>query len=235
MPCSYEVDRDEVELRYKPHVARFIAKYFDVRADSIRTAPADQDLHYNTDLISDCGVRFATRVRRPDVYSKRDWKNEFTIRTQREHCSTELEKLLNGWGDYIVYCHGHRSGEGLRAALIGNLDVFRQWYRREVRLGRDPGEEQRNPDGSSLFRAFSIRQLPRYFIHTWKDRRFIDNASDESEYEAAMAYAAPARPKAHTAYRFGLCIDCRIHPYSAGRPRCYACHSKYASALVQYA
>lgn len=31
-----------------------------------------------------------------------------------------------------------------------------------------------------------------------------------------------------TAYRAGLCIDCRAVPYSAGRPRCTACHDAYA-------
>lgn len=30
---------------------------------------------------------------------------------------------------------------------------------------------------------------------------------------------------AHAAYRAGRCVDCRAVPYSAGRPRCNACHA----------
>ena len=30
---------------------------------------------------------------------------------------------------------------------------------------------------------------------------------------------------AQTAYRAGLCVECRAVHYSAGRPRCNACHA----------
>jgi len=32
-----------------------------------------------------------------------------------------------------------------------------------------------------------------------------------------------------TAYRQGLCIDCREVKYSAGRPRCEACHTAWTN------
>lgn len=31
----------------------------------------------------------------------------------------------------------------------------------------------------------------------------------------------------HTRYRAGLCVDCGLKPYSAGRPRCQKCHQTY--------
>ena len=37
----------------------------------------------------------------------------------------------------------------------------------------------------------------------------------------------PSSPEAHAAYRVGRCIDCRAVAYSAGRPRCNACHDAY--------
>ena len=33
----------------------------------------------------------------------------------------------------------------------------------------------------------------------------------------------------NTAYRTGLCIDCRIVKHSAGRPRCKPCHDTWAA------
>lgn len=40
-----------------------------------------------------------------------------------------------------------------------------------------------------------------------------------------MVYNRPATPESNAAYRAGLCIDCRTVRYSAGRPRCAACHA----------
>jgi len=39
-----------------------------------------------------------------------------------------------------------------------------------------------------------------------------------------------ATPEQNTAYRAGLCIDCRTVRYSAGQPRCNGCHAAYAAA-----
>lgn len=32
----------------------------------------------------------------------------------------------------------------------------------------------------------------------------------------------------HSAYRQGLCVDCKTAEHSAGRPRCESCHRTYA-------
>lgn len=36
-----------------------------------------------------------------------------------------------------------------------------------------------------------------------------------------------ASAEANTAYRAGLCRDCRVVPYSPGRTRCIGCHATY--------
>lgn len=36
-----------------------------------------------------------------------------------------------------------------------------------------------------------------------------------------------ASPEANAAYRNGLCIDCRVVRYSAGRTRCNECFDKF--------
>jgi hypothetical protein len=43
----------------------------------------------------------------------------------------------------------------------------------------------------------------------------------------------PTSPEGNTAYRNGLCVDCRTAPYSPGRPRCNHCHdARLQSPLV---
>jgi hypothetical protein len=42
----------------------------------------------------------------------------------------------------------------------------------------------------------------------------------------------PSTTVQHTAYRQSLCIDCTTVRYSAGRPRCNACHATYEAALA---
>jgi tRNA(Ile2) C34 agmatinyltransferase TiaS len=37
----------------------------------------------------------------------------------------------------------------------------------------------------------------------------------------------------HTAYRAGVCVDCRTAPHSAGRPRCNDCHQTYNDNLAK--
>lgn len=41
---------------------------------------------------------------------------------------------------------------------------------------------------------------------------------------SATAVPTPPPLTRHEAYRQFLCVDCRVRPYSAGRPRCDTCH-----------
>ncbi len=42
----------------------------------------------------------------------------------------------------------------------------------------------------------------------------------------------PTTPEGNAAYRKGLCIDCLVAPYSAGRPRCERCHQIWSDTLT---
>jgi hypothetical protein len=41
-----------------------------------------------------------------------------------------------------------------------------------------------------------------------------------------------ATPEQNAAYTQGLCIDCRVKPYSAGRPRCQDCYKIWWARTV---
>jgi tRNA(Ile2) C34 agmatinyltransferase TiaS len=46
--------------------------------------------------------------------------------------------------------------------------------------------------------------------------------------------APPHRQVKDDRYRAGLCVDCGTRPYSAGRPRCEACHKTYQRIMAGY-
>jgi hypothetical protein len=127
----------------------------------------DEDTHHNTDLIVLRleAVRIACRVRTYKYLGK--WGDEFTIRSGRPNgAKTELTKILEGWGDFILYGIADEDDRFLASWLLGNLDVFRLWFFRQlvIRSGQLPGSEQGNSDGSSTFRAFKINELPETFV-----------------------------------------------------------------------
>ena len=110
-------------------------------------------------------LRIACRVRRAG-YADR-YPYDFTIRASNDAgYPTELQKIIKGFGDWMIYAHEGAAGSLARWFII-DLDIFRaelieDGYRRianEDRLlprGTIPME---NPDGSSFF-VFDVRRLP---------------------------------------------------------------------------
>lgn len=149
--------------RFTFHMAAICGAYL------IREAPWEEDAYRNTDLIVltvPSGLRVACRVRRPQFLHQ--YPHEFTIRCERKSkAETELRKVLRGWGDYILYGFADPESERprLKAWLLGNLDVFRDWYSIQTdKRDREPGTLRHNSDGSSDFVAFRIDELPPAFV-----------------------------------------------------------------------
>ncbi|HEX7926472.1 MAG TPA: MT-A70 family methyltransferase [bacterium] len=125
----------------------------------IGEAPREEDVKRNTDLIvlRMEPVRIACRVRDYAKYRQR-YGSEFTIRYRRSSgVDTELDKIRDGWGDYMLYGFGQPNGH-FRPWGLGDLDVFRDWYQPGC------GTERRNGDRSSDFLAFRWDQLPADFV-----------------------------------------------------------------------
>ena len=161
-PPNYDVDFSW-QRRFVPEMKRIIGEHL------IGESPVAEDQERNTDLLVLRleAVRIACRVRRNHHHSIGDRKNEFTIRTGRPSgAKTELAKIVEGWGDYILYAFGSADGNSLFAWVLGDLSVFRLWFMGWLAKheGTMPGTGQFNRDGSSTFRAFSISDLPSEFI-----------------------------------------------------------------------
>jgi len=147
--------------RFIPEIKRILGEHL------IEVPEADEDTHHNTDLITLClpaEVRIACRVRKFEYLQK--YGSEFTLRCSRpSRRLTEMDKLLDGWGDYLFYGFADAEETALAAWLIGDLEVFRRWHKQyRATHQRWPGYLKRNPDGSSHFTAFGIHDVDPKFI-----------------------------------------------------------------------
>lgn len=148
--------------RFLPEIKSIIGAHL------IGEPPMEEDAERNTDLmvLKMDAVRIACRVRRPGYRAA--YGNEFTIRSSRPSgAKTELGKVIEGWGDYILYGFSDAQERSLAGWLLGDLKIFRAWYARELAglpPGSYPGTQKENHDRSSKFYVFSTDQLPRDFL-----------------------------------------------------------------------
>lgn len=96
----------------------------------------------------------ACRVRRhgyADTYGY-----EFTIRSKRDTgAKTELEKIVDGFGDWMFYGHAHENGMDISRWMVINLPAWRAAIIRK----QAKAIPQSNRDGTH-FVAFDVRGLP---------------------------------------------------------------------------
>lgn len=117
----------------------------------------DVDVQQATDLIvlTAKDMRIAARVRR-NKYAMQ-YPYEFTVRSRYDGgCRTELQKLVDGWGDWMFYGHAEDSCAGFVRWMVIDLSAWR------AHLIRDRGdliyEEKSNGDGTH-FVAFDVRSF----------------------------------------------------------------------------
>ena len=148
--------------RFLPEIKANLGAYL------IAEPPVEEDVERNTDLVvlRMESVRVGCRIRKNYYY--RAYPCEFTIRSGRPNdYKTELEKIIEGWGDYIFYGFCDKSEQSLQAWVLCDLNVFRSWYTQKLQSlqqGDSPGILKQNQDGSSSFRVFEYSELPDTFI-----------------------------------------------------------------------
>lgn len=113
------------------------------------------DVKYASDLTILRGPNnIGLRVRRPK-YSNIHGLREFTIRSLRDSgATTELEKYLNGHGDWFAYFHSDGQAR-LPHWLVVDLTAFRRYS-----IGMNiRGRHFDNGDGT-YFRVYAVTQFP---------------------------------------------------------------------------
>ena len=162
---TYRDDRSWSD-RYLPAIRQLVGPHL------LIPAPIELDTQQATDLIvlRARDMMIACRVRRHgyvDIYPF-----DITLRSKRDSGSrTELEKIVEGWGDWMFYGHAAATGDGIERWYL--LDLH-QWRREFVREGlrsalkkdakyRGVIQPRSNGDGTH-FVAFDVRRFPAALV-----------------------------------------------------------------------
>jgi len=153
---SYAKDREWSD-RYLPRVKQIVGPHL------LEPAPFERDVSEATDLIviRARDMTIGVRLRRPG-YAHR-FPGEFTIRSNRATgATTELRKIVDGWGDWLFYGHAD-ADDGITEWLLVDLHQLRAAFIRRPGLLHKPDRlasgNQSNGDGTS-FMWFRAGRLP---------------------------------------------------------------------------
>lgn len=147
--------------RFLPEIKRIAGQLL------MNEPPIEEDTLRNTDLIvlGMKSVRMACRVRDYAYWMK--YPHDFTVRFSRPNeRATEFEKIITGWGDYLLYAFANQDESGLCFWRMIDLGQFRLWVHQFTtkNSGKTPGIEINNHDRSSSFKAFDTRTCPQGVI-----------------------------------------------------------------------
>lgn len=128
-------------------------------------APLEHDMKQATDLIVLIArdMRIGCRVRRPGYATRWPW--QFTIRSTRDSgAATELSKIIDGWGDWLVYAHATEDPlPTLSRWFVLDLNVFRAKLIRNASLRPTRDREKPNRDGTH-FMPYDVREFPAELV-----------------------------------------------------------------------
>lgn len=147
--------------RYFPAIQTALAETLGVAPTDVVVADLEEDYARFTDIIVQYAGgefdRVGFRVRGVGYHPK--YQHDFTIRMARPSgFLTEIDKIMEGWGDYLFYAHAGKGDGTLLAWFLGDLSVFRQWYRD----GGRPSSLLR--DSSNTCGIFDTDTIPAAFI-----------------------------------------------------------------------
>jgi hypothetical protein len=150
---SYQHDREWSDL-YIPTIKTIVGQYLLVES------PIEVDRQQAADLIvmNARNLTIACRVRRPGYVDK--YPYEFTIRSRTaSRATTELQKITNGWGDWMFYGHAvPEPGIKINRWFLINLRSWRAHMIRRDRSSIKYGQKS-NSDGT-CFAWFDLSSFP---------------------------------------------------------------------------
>lgn len=120
----------------------------------------EEDTKENTDLkvLVTGSKRIACRVRQ---YSQIRYRDEFTIRSWNKGHKTELQKVLEGWGDWMFYGFETEDKSKILCCRILDLEVFRKQF--PFIVGNNGMKSQANGDGTK-FSPFRVDDFTKDFV-----------------------------------------------------------------------
>ena len=115
--------------KFIPEVQSILGRIF------IQVASKEEDCRHNTDLtvlasqkglFLPAGIRWGVRIRR---YKYIFHSDEFTIRWQTNFRSTEIDKIVAGWGDYLFYGFASEDETSIEFWRIVDMEKFRAFLK----------------------------------------------------------------------------------------------------------
>lgn len=149
---SYQTDRQWSD-QYIPEIKRIVGPYL------LQESPFEVDTKQASDLIvmRARDMMIACRVRRPGY---EQYKHEFTIRSKRDSgAETELNKITNGWGDWMFYAHA-TPGSDLKFSIWHIIDLH-AWRAALIRNKQSVRHGQKSNEDGTYFTWFDIRSFPK--------------------------------------------------------------------------
>ena len=141
--------------KYIPAICKIVGPYLLTPSDFRKDTTQATDL-----LVLDArDMRIAARVRRKSKYYNQ-YKYEFTLRSRvKSGATTELEKVVNGLGDWLFYGFAGDDGIEIDDWWLIDLAAFRAALirRNDHKLLID---HRVNKDGTE-FHAFDLRSFPK--------------------------------------------------------------------------
>ena len=146
------------QATFIPSIRRIVGPHL------IDSAPFIEDAKEATDflVLRARDMRVACRIRRPGYADKYPW--DFTVRKSRPSGAiTEWEKLINGFGDWMLYGHANESETAIARWFLIDLHHWRAHMIRQGRKGPNyysiGMQERQNGDGTT-FVVFDVRRFP---------------------------------------------------------------------------
>lgn len=141
--------------KFLPHVKQIVGPHLlEVTPDHI-----DQQQAADLMVLTARDLRIAVRVRRPGFADR--YPYEFTIRAKLESgAKTELSKIVDGWGDWMLYGHSDTTEQRLCAWWLLDLHAFRAaLIRQSTNSFKILCGDKANGDGT-YFKWFDVRSFP---------------------------------------------------------------------------
>jgi hypothetical protein len=166
------IDNALVEKQWKwsdkfiPHIKQILSKHFRIGLEAIKVSPLQEDWRHNSDItILEIGnIAISCHVRSYQYY--KPFGHQVCVRSRYKNgTKTEIDKIRNGWGDYMLYAFAQPTGSRLYAWTLGDLGALRRHILYEMKAnGRLPGQEFANDDGVSYGRAFNLDDMPNGYV-----------------------------------------------------------------------
>lgn len=139
------------QLKFLPSIKNIVGPHL------LMQSSFEIDANEATDMLVLTGrdMRLACRVRRAGYAEKYPW--EFTVRSKLDSgAKTELAKIIEGWGDWMLYAHAEHDDLPMLARWF--LIDLHAWRAQIIYTKNECGKPQKqsNKDGTH-FVAFDVR------------------------------------------------------------------------------